>query len=223
MSLLTPDMAAALEGDCLSKRWVRAHLDHPDKDWCLIWPFSKHPQAYADFGGDKRSVHRFMCEYRNGPPPTPEHQAAHSCGRGHDGCVNPWHLDWKTAAENGLDRFRHSGPTPRAKLTPAQVDEIRALEGRAKIADIAEQFGVSQPNIRDILAGKLWKNTSTLQQRVFTEEEVLRIRTTPRRWGLNRAFAEEFGVSQTIIGNVRRGVTYKYFGNISPEPSHDRT
>lgn len=205
-----------LQGDSRAKRWIKRHLNYSDQEWCLIWPFSASRNGYAYFGGDHIAVHRLMCEHRNGPPPTPKHQAAHSCGRGHEACVNPWHVSWKTTAENQEERYQHSGPTPRAKLTPEQVDEIRALNGRAKIADIAKLYSISDTNVRHILAGKLWKDTSTLQQRIFNEAEVSLIRSTPWQVKSAKQFAAEFGVGRCVIERIRAGKTYKYFESAEP-------
>jgi hypothetical protein len=57
--------------------------------------------------GDTLYAHRLMCQLAHGDPPTPDHIAAHSCGRGHEGCVNPNHLSWKTYSENELDKRVH--------------------------------------------------------------------------------------------------------------------
>jgi hypothetical protein len=49
------------------------------------------------------SVARWTCEQKNGPPPTPEHEAGHTCPGGErDDCVNPDHLTWMTRVENEL-------------------------------------------------------------------------------------------------------------------------
>lgn len=34
-----------------------------------------------------------MCELVYGKPPMPKHQAAHNCGKGNLGCINPKHLE----------------------------------------------------------------------------------------------------------------------------------
>lgn len=204
-------------GDSKTMIWIRDHLDYPHQDWCLIWPFASTGGATIQVGKLRQNVFRIMCKHRNGPAPTGEHQAAHSCGRRHEGCVNPWHLSWKTNSENQIERYQHSGPVKRAKLTPEQVDEIKALEGRATIGDIAAQFGVSPNNIRSIHAGQLWRNTSTLLQRVLTEDEVRLIRATPWRVKTAAEFAKEFGVSRGIIQNIRDGNTYKWVPEKSEE------
>jgi hypothetical protein len=205
----TPSLLSRLEGDSRAKRWIKAHLDYPHTEWCIIWPFSRGEGKTAQFGYPQTSVSRLLCEYRNGPPPTPKHQAAHSCGRGHDGCCNQNHLSWKTNSENQLERFQHSGPARRSKLTPLQVDEIRALKDRAKLFDVAKQFGVSEVNIRSIWSGKLWNNTSSLQRRVFTDDEIRSIRAKPYA-KLGTVLAKELGVSDNIIFNIRAGRTYRW-------------
>lgn len=132
-----------------------------DADGCLEWPFSTMPTGYACFGylGKSLYAHRFMCELVKGPPPSPLHEAAHSCGRGKFGCVDPRHLSWKTATENALDSAKHGtqarnpwGNT--GKITRNQVAEIWALKGRETQAETGARFGVSASTIRDIYLGR---------------------------------------------------------------------
>jgi len=162
-------------------------------------------------------VTRIMCEYRNGPPPTPEHHAAHSCDRGHDKCVNPNHLSWKTPTENQLDRFR-DGPIPfaRAKLTPSDAAIIRDLKGIELPHLTAKRFGVSESNVRLIQYGKTWREGT---RRPFTREEILRIRSTPQADGVTKAFAAEFGVHIGTIQRIRSGKFYSHIESADPRPS----
>jgi hypothetical protein len=46
---------------------------------------------------------------------------------------------------------------PRAKLTLGQVNEIRALEGRAKTSELADKYGVCETTIRGIQTRKNWR------------------------------------------------------------------
>lgn len=138
-----------------------------DGDGCLRWPYATNNQGYAQYRlpgpkrGRKLLVSRIQCERRHGPPPSPRHQAAHSCGKGHEGCVAPWHLNWKLPAENQADRDEH-GTMLRgedcsyAKLTEDMVRAIRALKGTASQNKIAYQFGVSQTAISKIFRRKIW-------------------------------------------------------------------
>lgn len=132
-------------------------------DDCLTWPYSKSGEGYAlvESNGRTNHVHRLACGKVNGPPPTPKHQAAHSCGKGSLGCVNPRHLSWKTQSENERDKLRH-GTHNRgerhgmAKLNADTVREIRALEGNLSKRKMAAKFGVSHRTIGNILAGRSW-------------------------------------------------------------------
>jgi len=80
---------------------------------CLIWPYAKTNKGYGvgygrtKINGRKQIVSRIICEAVRGAPPTPRHEAAHSCGNGHLGCCTKRHLFWKTPEENWEDRRRH--------------------------------------------------------------------------------------------------------------------
>lgn len=133
-------------------------------DGCLIWPFGRTGSGYAAMrGGDaQKLVHRLVCERVHGPPPTPEHEAAHSCGQGHKGCVAPAHLAWKTGAENQADRLAHGtkirgADHPLAKLTEDDVRNIRAAFGRETLTSLAARYGVSKQNINAIVRRKTWR------------------------------------------------------------------
>lgn len=78
-------------------------------DECTIWPFTRNDRGYARtrWNGKLRNVCRMICEKVNGPPPTRVHQAAHSCGNGHLGCVTKRHLSWKSPQENSDDKYVH--------------------------------------------------------------------------------------------------------------------
>lgn len=80
------------------------------KSACLLWPFkSKAGKGYpkATINGEQQYVHRYICGRVHGPAPSLTHQVAHSCGKGHLGCINPKHLRWATVAENSADMLGH--------------------------------------------------------------------------------------------------------------------
>ena len=144
-------------------KFLKALLTDAPAD-CVIWPQFRDTNGYGRLGheGGHYWAHRFMCEMAHGTPPTPGHEAAHSCGRGNEGCVNPRHLSWATKARNQLDRRAHGTKSPcgwrwRPKLTPEQVLQIRALKGRKKQCEIAEMFGVTDTTVRDVQSGRSWK------------------------------------------------------------------
>lgn len=150
-------------GRCV--QWLRAHLDYQSDD-CLIWPFAgKARNGYGLFGhlGRMTYAHRFMCELVNGPPPTPEHHSSHICGQGRQGCVNPRHLEWKTASENHFERRRHGTHAtnkwgPKGKLSTDTVAAIRRLEGLTTNMELARRFDVSVDTIRRVFTGETYSS-----------------------------------------------------------------
>lgn len=141
--------------------WMQRHLDHLGDD-CLSWPFGRTPYGYGMLTdeGRQQGAHRWACEKVHGAPPTPDHHAAHTCGNGHEGCVNPRHLYWASPVENAEDR--QCGPraqrgetATKVKLTEAEVVEIYALRGGSDRA-VARDYGVSRGAISHIWRGRSW-------------------------------------------------------------------
>lgn len=152
-------LPANAAGNGAAYRWLMEHVDY-DGVGCLIWPFML-TNGYGQFGylGERYYAHRYMCELVCGPPPTADHEAGHLCGRGHEGCVHPKHLSWKTPSENQRDRASHGTKNTwgqRGKLTLEQIDQIRALKGKKTQKEIAALFGISRSNVSFILLGKAW-------------------------------------------------------------------
>lgn len=134
-------------------------------DECLVWPFVRGGRGYGQFfyEGKMQYVHRVLCREVHGPSPTPKHEAAHACGNGHKGCVNPKHVSWKTSAENKADMIVHgtrcSGErNGHAKLTKSDVHQIRALRGVRTQEEIGKLFGVDQSHVCDIQLGNRWRD-----------------------------------------------------------------
>lgn len=142
------------------RRFYRAVVLPYEGDECLSWPFGCLSSGYAKMGNSV--VSRLVCEDEHGPPPTPEHQAAHSCGRGHLGCVARKHMSWKTPKENQRDQLQHGtvmcgARNPNAKLSESEVFEIRRLHGSGvSTRRLCDQFGVSNQTISSIMTGRTW-------------------------------------------------------------------
>lgn len=146
----------------MPRAWLDAHVDF-DGPECLIWPFAVKAQGRGGLKLGERDVFapRLMCELANGPPPTPKHQAAHSCGQGHMGCVHPKHLRWDTRVGNAADRVLHGTDcrgekSPFAVLKEAEVVVIKRLQGVETQVSLAERFHVSRGAIRSIHSGLSW-------------------------------------------------------------------
>ena len=144
--------------------WVEAHVSHPG-DECLIWPFHIGKDGYGRVHerrtGKLMTTSRMMCIMAHGEPESEKLQAAHSCGNGNQGCVNPRHLYWTDHTGNQADRVKH-GTTNRgqrqwqAKLTEADVREIRALRGLESQASIARRYRLDQSTVSNIMRRKNW-------------------------------------------------------------------
>jgi hypothetical protein len=147
------------------EEFIRTKLHLATEDACLIWPFGKTRHGYA-LGRPKgqkgsRLVHHIACEMRHGPPPSTKHYAIHSCGKGHEGCVNPWHLRWGTQVENMADALLHGHrlrgeQCSQTRLRETDVREIRALRGLMTQRAIARKFGIHQVSVSMIQLGKNW-------------------------------------------------------------------
>lgn len=133
-------------------------------DECLFWPYASAGRGYACMeAGDGRTryVHRRLCEDVNGPPTFPEAEAAHSCGKGHLGCVTKRHLSWKTRAGNHADKLIH-GTSNRgerhgqSRITEPEARSILALKDKKTQREIAAEFAVSQGIVARIHSRQTW-------------------------------------------------------------------
>lgn len=158
--------------------WLLARVDYQGDD-CLPWPFSL-TRGYGALSHEGRRgyAHRFMCELIHGAPPTSLHEAAHSCGRGDQGCVNPKHISWKTKSGNSLDCSAHgtqarSHDGTQGRLTSEQATEIRNLKGVKLQREIAAQFDISESTVSDIWLGRT--HTKEHKRDYWTEDEDTRL------------------------------------------------
>jgi hypothetical protein len=131
----------------------------PVRTECVIWPFQRDQSGYAksERRGQARNVCRELCRLRHGSPPWPHYEAAHTCGNGHLGCVNPDHLKWKTPRDNAADKVAH-GTRGKTHVTAEIVLEIRRLAPSMTYRDLADQFGLSGTSISRIVRRAAWKH-----------------------------------------------------------------
>lgn len=143
-------------------KWLHEHANYSGGD-CLDWPLWRNlaGYGYVTVGRKNIAAATIMCEIVNGPKPTPAHESAHSCGRGHLGCVHPKHLRWATRAENMADKLLH-GTAPRGENHPQtnlsvdDIRKIRSLAGTHSQSRIGEMFGISQQAVSKIINRNSW-------------------------------------------------------------------
>lgn len=165
-------------------RNLHAALSAEERFWLRVkrytdpcWLWSARPERYGQLGTGQPEkpeilAHRMSWEIHYGVIP-PGLCVLHHCDT--PACVNPRHLFLGTKGDNFRDavakgRHRpHRMPGelhPRAKLTRAQVNEIRSLygelSGRRKrpglptTKELAGQFGVSPSAISHVVMGHTW-------------------------------------------------------------------
>jgi hypothetical protein len=148
--------------------WIVDHCGHLG-DACFRWPFaiSKiNGRARVDFMGKTYPASRMMCIVAHGEPPAETMHAAHSCGNGHLGCLNPNHIRWATPVENMADRDLHGRTlkgerSPNARLTEADVIAMRQMYDAGEInADVARKFLVSDGCAYAVVMRRTWKHVA---------------------------------------------------------------
>lgn len=110
-------------------------------------PNKANGYVYVWRDGRPFRLHRLMYEGRYGL--IPEGMVIDHLCRQRD-CCNPDHIEAVTVAVN-----TRRGDTSR--LTDDDVAAIRQLVGSMTQREIAEQFGIKQPTVSDILRGKSWR------------------------------------------------------------------
>lgn len=113
-------------------------------------------------GGQEIMAHRLVCHAWHGPAPFIGAIVAHGDG---DPTNNHFsNLRWATHKENSHDtikhgRWNHGEKVPQAKLTEAQVVEIRERLGAGEEHhSLADVFGVRRRTITAISRGESWKH-----------------------------------------------------------------
>lgn len=128
---------------------------------CLTWPYARVESGYGriNINGRIRVASQVVCEMAHGTRPSDRHEAAHSCGNGHLGCVNQRHLSWKTPAENQGDKITHgtSARGERSNFAKLTEDSVRAIYRDTRTCTaVARDFGVSFVTVSDIRRRRSW-------------------------------------------------------------------
>jgi hypothetical protein len=172
------------ELEALAVRWTgpdRRILDRLDRTGdCWLWtgPTDARGRARVSFRGKNKLHHRAVWEILVGPIPAGA-LLCHHCDNPR--CANRTHLyvgDGKSNVADMFARGRHwtqveperasrigrvnghsntwsrGASNPKAKLAPAQVDQIRGAKGSSYT--VAAQFGVDASTVQRIRRGATW-------------------------------------------------------------------
>lgn len=146
--------------------WLLSHVRH-EGDSCLTWPYAKGSDGagVVTYDGRQQSAAAVMCLHAHGEPPTPFHEAAHNCGKGHEACINPGHLRWATRSENHADKHIHGTALcgerhPWARVTEDDVRFMRSMKGRMPVPEMGKRFGIGTAAVYAILSGKNWSHVT---------------------------------------------------------------
>lgn len=128
-------------------------------DGCWLWSGGRFGERYGAFYFGGRTIGAHVYSYLRHKGPVPKGWfVCHSCDN--PSCVNPGHLFAAPPKGNTDDMMsKGRGRWPRgdghhlAKLSDAQVAEIRRLSGAMTQAEIAKAFGVTQSHVSRIVSG----------------------------------------------------------------------
>ncbi len=145
-------------------KWVHSKCTQTDTG-CLIWNGKVGDQGYASVNirGKSFLIHRLVCEQHFGRKLVGEECALHKCDIRR--CVSPFHLFIGTRKDNNDDKtFKKRNNSPRgeshgsAKMTTKEAREVIDLikDGRMRLKDIADVYGVHPTTVSGIKSGRKW-------------------------------------------------------------------
>jgi hypothetical protein len=142
--------------------WQKVNVGAADECWHWLGRRDAFGYGCVGWQGKKCVAHRVAFELCNGPIPDGQ-IVRHACDVAR--CVNPAHLRLGTHLDNAHDRdsrgrhwVRHGEQHYVAKLTVAQVREIRRLPSLPAGRELRRIHGVSKFTVYDARAGRTWKH-----------------------------------------------------------------
>ena len=140
-------------------------VDCRKSDECWLWVGTRATHGYGQLNAGTlcdsnrlMRAHRFSWVVHYGLIPRRKH-VLHACDN--KACVNPAHLFIGTQADNMADmvmknRQAKGRRITRAKLTEAEVLEIRDRAGDVTQYKLAAEYGISRKQVRNIVNRRQW-------------------------------------------------------------------
>lgn len=140
--------------------WIAGLKVVPDSE-CIAWPFSvaAHGRGVLRYNGRLTSAPHAVALTFHGDPPEGAREAAHSCGNGHLGCVNPAHLRWASRSENEGDKASHGTVRKGSAINTSRLneDDVRAIRASTdRGLDLAKRYGVHPSTVSEIRLRQSW-------------------------------------------------------------------
>lgn len=131
---------------------------------CWEWSGYIHPTGYGGTSIDGSFILAHRLSYETFVQPIPKNFCVlHRCDNRR--CINPDHLFLGSRADNNADRDKKGRAAIgdrifTTKLSPKGVLQIRQLfsTGDHTKKDLADRFGVSANNIKEIVTNRIWKH-----------------------------------------------------------------
>lgn len=135
------------------KRYNPEYPDYIEQDRgyetpCWVWVRARTVDGYGKLRIARRDImaHRFYYVLHRDELPSTMH-IHHQCEIVE--CVNPWHLQ-------AVEPAHHARIGSRLKLDYEAAESIRRMAERFHPSEIAAIYGVTQPHVYNILAGRKW-------------------------------------------------------------------
>ncbi|MCY7382774.1 MAG: HNH endonuclease [Microcoleus sp. CAN_BIN18] len=192
---------------------------------CIIFQGAKDGAGYGRYfkNGKSKSVTRAVLAEKLGYEIPTSMDACHTCDT--PSCINPEHLWAGTRSENALDASKKgrtqgkSHPLSNAKLDWEKVREIRQkLAAGERMKDLAEAYSVNPITIHNIKYHLTWKEAGEevpirrmggYLDRKLTFAQAEDVRERIKAGESIPKIALEFGLSRSVIHDIKNNVTYK--------------
>lgn len=135
--------------------WSKVDVGEPGKCW--EWLAHRGNTGYGQFGIHYKLWYSHRVAWTLTYGPIPEGLCVlHKCDN--PGCCNPYHLFLGTKADNTADSVRKGRMAK--KLTEEDVLNLRKLYATGKWTqqELADEFGINQPTVSEIILRKIWKH-----------------------------------------------------------------